>query len=244
MEAFHLLTRGSKFDKNRFKSDVKLFKQTHSEEAKSKSGELPPSLDFFKYAKGGNKKHITQAETRSEAASSDAEERGEPSRKRKRDESEQDGSNTLLHAGHRVTTKGTRVPSQAETFKEMESRYSIAKNIMNNLDICKYTTPTAIQRAAIPILAEGRDLAAISPTGTGKTLAYLLPLFAKLETPIHKTTTTMGKGVRGLVIAPTKELAAQIFNEALKLAQGRKWRTVLFSKATASTLKEPAVRDK
>lgn len=53
-----------------------------------------------------------------------------------------------------------------------------------------------------------------------------------------------GQGVRAVVIAPTRELAHQIHNECLKLAQGRKWRIVLFSKATASTLADKAVRDK
>jgi len=54
----------------------------------------------------------------------------------------------------------------------------------------------------------------------------------------------VGAGVRAIVIAPTRELAHQIHNECLKLAQGRKWRVVLFSKATASTLADKSVRDK
>ena len=46
------------------------------------------------------------------------------------------------------------------------------------------------------------------------------------------------------MLAPTRELAHQIHNECLKLAQGRKWRIFLFSKATASTLADKNVRDK
>lgn len=53
-----------------------------------------------------------------------------------------------------------------------------------------------------------------------------------------------GSGVRALILAPTRELAHQIHNECLKLAQKRKWKIVLFSKATASTLTDKAVRDK
>lgn len=53
-----------------------------------------------------------------------------------------------------------------------------------------------------------------------------------------------GRGVRAVILAPTRELAHQIHNECLKLAAGRKWRTVLFSKATASTLSDKNVRDK
>ena len=46
------------------------------------------------------------------------------------------------------------------------------------------------------------------------------------------------------MLAPTRELAHQIHNECLKLAQGRKWRIILFSKATAATLADKNVRDK
>lgn len=51
-------------------------------------------------------------------------------------------------------------------------------------------------------------------------------------------------GVRAIVVAPTRELAHQIHNESLKLAEGRKWRTLLFSKATANSLNDKNVRDK
>ena len=72
------------------------------------------------------------------------------------------------------------------------------------------TAPTAIQVGAIPIIASGRDLMAQSATGTGKTLAYLLPIFAALDPEI--------KGCQAVVIAPTYELAAQIAKVAATLA--------------------------
>jgi ATP-dependent RNA helicase DDX52/ROK1 len=53
-----------------------------------------------------------------------------------------------------------------------------------------------------------------------------------------------GAGVRAIILAPTRELAHQIHNECLKIAQGRKWRIILFNKATSSTLADKAVRDK
>lgn len=89
-----------------------------------------------------------------------------------------------------------------------------------------------------------RDLAAVSPTGTGKTLAYLMPIMSALGSPISSMKTEGGRGVRAVILAPTRELAHQIHNECLKLAAGRKWRAVLFSKATASTLSDKNVRDK
>ena len=64
-----------------------------------------------------------------------------------------------------------------------------------------------------------------------------------LRAPITSLRSEKG-GVRAVVVAPTKELAHQIHNEVMKLAQGRKWRTVLFSKATASTLSDKFVQSK
>ncbi len=67
-------------------------------------------------------------------------------------------------------------------------------------------TPTEVQEAAIPPGLEGRDLLVSAPTGTGKTLAYLLPVLQRmLETHGAKG------GPRGLILAPTRELADQIW---------------------------------
>jgi ATP-dependent RNA helicase DDX52/ROK1 len=65
-----------------------------------------------------------------------------------------------------------------------------------------------------------------------------------LGSPASSAKHDAGVGVRAVVVVPTRELAHQIHNECLKLAQGRKWRIVLFSKATASTMADKSVRDK
>ncbi|MEG1615579.1 MAG: DEAD/DEAH box helicase [Bacteroidales bacterium] len=64
--------------------------------------------------------------------------------------------------------------------------------------------PTPIQQAAIPVLLEGKDILAFSQTGTGKTAAFLLPILQQLSLsdPLQ--------GIKALVLAPTRELAAQI----------------------------------
>lgn len=96
----------------------------------------------------------------------------------------------------------------------------------------------------LKLLAQARDLAAISPTGTGKTLSYLLPIMSHLDAPSSSSSSNTGSGVRAVILAPTRELAHQIHNECLKLAQKRKWRITLFSKATAATLADKNVRAK
>lgn len=75
-------------------------------------------------------------------------------------------------------------------------------------------------------------------------MSYLLPVMAALGAPASSAKNDVGYGVRAVVVAPTRELAHQIHNECLKLAVGRKWRIILFSKSTASTLMDKAARDK
>ncbi len=76
----------------------------------------------------------------------------------------------------------------------------IAPGILEILTKLKYTSPTPIQEQSIPIAIEGKDLMGIAQTGTGKTLAFGIPL---IQHVLHE------KGP-GLVIAPTRELALQI----------------------------------
>ncbi|HEY70166.1 MAG TPA: DEAD/DEAH box helicase [Anaerolineae bacterium] len=66
-----------------------------------------------------------------------------------------------------------------------------------------YTAPTPIQQQAIPPILSGRDLIGIAQTGTGKTAAFMLPILQRLT--VHP-----GRGVRALILAPTRELAEQI----------------------------------
>jgi ATP-dependent RNA helicase RhlE len=68
-----------------------------------------------------------------------------------------------------------------------------------------YTTPTPIQQQAIPHVLLGRDLLGCAQTGTGKTAAFALPILQRLTEKAR-----VGKGPRVLVLAPTRELAAQI----------------------------------
>lgn len=68
-----------------------------------------------------------------------------------------------------------------------------------------YETPTPIQAQAIPVVLEGKDILGLAQTGTGKTAAFVLPI-------IHKLAQTKSRNIRALIIAPTRELAHQIFD--------------------------------
>ena len=67
----------------------------------------------------------------------------------------------------------------------------------------KYTVPTPIQEKSIPGLLKGKDLIGIAQTGTGKTAAFILPI-------LQRMVETHPKVIQTLVLAPTRELAAQI----------------------------------
>lgn len=74
-----------------------------------------------------------------------------------------------------------------------------------------YSVPTPVQASAIPVILEGRDVLAGAQTGTGKTAGFTLPLLQRLAPTVNGTTSRRGfRPVRTLVLAPTRELAAQV----------------------------------
>jgi superfamily II DNA/RNA helicase len=75
-----------------------------------------------------------------------------------------------------------------------------------------FSAPTAIQDQSASFILEGRDVIAESPTGTGKTLAYLFPLLQQIHTE--------EKNTQVVILAPTRELVRQIFDQALKWSEG------------------------
>lgn len=80
---------------------------------------------------------------------------------------------------------------------------------MRALDFEGYKEPTPIQAQAIPVMREGHDILGIAQTGTGKTAAFVLPMLDALIAH-RKDFKPHAKGCFGLIIAPTRELAAQI----------------------------------
>ncbi len=80
-------------------------------------------------------------------------------------------------------------------------------NVLKAVNEAGYTEPTPIQSAAIPLILAGHDLIGIAQTGTGKTAAFTLPILCKLAGLIGAG---QKRGIRVLVLAPTRELVVQI----------------------------------
>src|SRR5882672_6346655 len=86
--------------------------------------------------------------------------------------------------------------------------------LKENLSRNGFNTPTPIQSATFEPAAAGQDLVATAQTGTGKTLAFVLPMLHLL------TSEPRQKGVRALILSPTRELAMQISEAFTKIARG------------------------
>jgi len=87
------------------------------------------------------------------------------------------------------------------------NQLGLAETILRAVTAEGYTTPTPIQAKVIPAMLEGRDIVGIAQTGTGKTAAFVLPLLQQLRDTAARAD---GKSCRALILAPTRELAAQI----------------------------------
>lgn len=119
-----------------------------------------------------------------------------------------------------VEATGSDVPPHITSFEDVQ----LTEIIRNNVTLARYDKPTPVQKYAIPIVIHQRDLMACAQTGSGKTAAFLLPMLNQMylhgisPPPQHD-----GPGYSrrkhyplGLVLAPTRELATQIYEEAKK----------------------------
>ena len=84
----------------------------------------------------------------------------------------------------------------------------IENKLKKSIQFADFKTPTPIQSQSIPISLEGRDILGTAQTGTGKTLAFTIPMLNKL---------ILDKNAMALIVCPTRELASQVMQTVLKL---------------------------
>ena len=184
MEPFHLLSRGGvKFNKKRFISDVKLFNvcilhltcnglpspchcqhpKISDKEKKPQysANELPPELDFFRYAKGGpGVKRKTPHENDQDVVKSTGDNsegddyKNAQSPRGKRRKLETDMLTTPKSSEQRVTSKGRNIPVPIDSFQMLKDRYNCSSLVLFNLERNGWKSPTGIQAHAIPMLME------------------------------------------------------------------------------------------
>ncbi|XP_050539576.1 putative ATP-dependent RNA helicase Pl10 isoform X4 [Daktulosphaira vitifoliae] len=119
-----------------------------------------------------------------------------------------------------VEATGEDVPPHIDTFDDIK----LTEIIRMNIALTRYDTPTPVQKYAIPIIIGRRDVMACAQTGSGKTAAFLVPILNQIyeKGPAAYNggpkTQSRRKYPLGLILAPTRELATQIYDEAKKFA--------------------------
>ncbi|KAJ8260600.1 hypothetical protein COCON_G00163230 [Conger conger] len=102
-------------------------------------------------------------------------------------------------------------------FQSMGLSYPVFKGVMKK----GYKVPTPIQRKTIPLIMDGKDVVAMARTGSGKTAAFLIPMFERLKAPQAQT------GARALILTPTRELALQTMKFTKELGKFAGLKTAL-----------------
>jgi ATP-dependent RNA helicase DDX3X len=117
-----------------------------------------------------------------------------------------------------IETNGENTPMAIQSFSDC----NFHPVIMSNITLSKYEKPTPVQKNAIPIISAKRDLMACAQTGSGKTAAFLVPILNLIyENGSVNNSQYINKRRKwlpvALILAPTRELALQIYDEAKKV---------------------------
>lgn len=124
-----------------------------------------------------------------------------------------------------VEVSGADVPPPADGFEAA----GLVEAVLRNVARCGYESPTPVQRYSMPIALAGRDLMACAQTGSGKTAAFCLPVVSGLVAAGgsgigHRERSSFNRAAakpRALVLAPTRELAAQVTSSISSLSSFR-----------------------
>ena len=109
-------------------------------------------------------------------------------------------------------------PPESQDSLETFAAFGLSEPVARALEELGYEAPTPVQRATIRLLMDGRDVIAQAQTGTGKTAAYGIPMIERVEVGSRRP--------RGLVLAPTRELAVQVAEALHQIGKHRRVRVL------------------
>ena len=125
---------------------------------------------------------------------------------------EDEGETPAEDAGTEVDLDGVQVVHSSDYDSNRAfSDFPLSAEILQGIEAHGYKTATAVQAATLEAALAGRDMVVRSKTGTGKTAAFSLPILEQIDSGARE--------VQGIVLAPTRELARQVAEEATQLAQ-------------------------
>eukprot|EP01023_Acetabularia_acetabulum_P005016 TRINITY_DN12077_c0_g4_i1.p1 TRINITY_DN12077_c0_g4~~TRINITY_DN12077_c0_g4_i1.p1 ORF type:complete len:593 (-),score=97.67 TRINITY_DN12077_c0_g4_i1:89-1714(-) len=232
---FGLLTTGITFDRSKFSEDIQLFKNPDSQsygEAQKQSKKIQDELidtddsenqeelkdqefdDVIKVFQGSKKRQnkvLFQHEN---------------FKNKKRQKA--GGEDSLKWRKiHKIYVQGQQVPIPLRTFDDLSEKFKVDQKLLDNLKTFQYDDPTSIQMQVLPCLFGQRDLLATAPTGSGKTLSFLLPMLSQ----ILKDKRSAGQHIlQGIIVSPTIELSAQTQRVVNWMAENTGVNTVLLNK--------------
>ncbi|KAJ6031278.1 ATP dependent RNA helicase [Penicillium herquei] len=142
---------------------------------------------------------------------------------------QQTGINFANYDDIPVEASGNDVPEPVNTF----TNPPLDDHLISNIKLASYVTPTPVQKYSVPIVMNGRDLMACAQTGSGKTGGFLFPILSQAFQTGPSAVPNQASGQfsygrqrkaypTSLILAPTRELVSQIFDEARKFAY-RSW---------------------
>ncbi|KAL4788573.1 P-loop containing nucleoside triphosphate hydrolase protein [Aspergillus varians] len=166
----------------------------------------------------------------------------EPKKKKKKRKQQEEKQQSQALSKKEQKKARQLYPQPLVSFKELRTKYKISRRLAENIAEQGFTVPTEVQLGSLPLLLGDRalaekansantvepDLLVVAPTGSGKTLSFMIPVINKIVR--HHHAQSEERGIFSVIIAPTKELASQIVNEGRKLALGTGVKITLMKK--------------
>ncbi|XP_033118852.1 probable ATP-dependent RNA helicase DDX52 [Anneissia japonica] len=243
MDFFRKLGAGAKFDLKRFQRDAEKIHIKKVSQQKS-AKHVHASLDFFNSPGKRNQQGTTDDLEGIKEKDEIEDERVNTSVKRKQNpqglktESQTVKKSKLppetiellrqekinsTRKKNKIHFEGTDVPEPVTDFQQLQQEYCVHGNILRNIAQSGYEKPTPIQMQVLPVMLNRREVLACAPTGSGKTAAFIIPILAHLQK-------SRGKGIKAVVVSPTRELAQQTYREFERLAEGQELKIKVLDK--------------
>ncbi|KAG6102636.1 RNA-dependent ATPase rok1 [Claviceps sp. LM220 group G6] len=173
----------------------------------------------------------------------------EEKKKKKKKEEEEDSKSKEKKATNLF-------PQPLESFGDLRTTYGISRTLAENLIHQSYRLPTEVQMGSLPLLLRpelaltdmgnlehGVDFLAVAPTGSGKTVSFLIPAIDKIVKRRERENVGGVRELEALIVAPTRELVHQIVNEGNKLVQGTGIKIVAMKKERQLAAEQQVIVD-
>lgn len=147
-------------------------------------------------------------------------------------------------------------PQPLDSFSQLRNTYGISRQVSENLSTHGYRVPTEVQMGSLPLLLRpdvalknedgldnGVDFLAVAPTGSGKTVSFLIPAINNIMRRREKENLEGIHELEAIVVAPTRELVFQIVNEGNRVAQGTGIKLVGMKKGTRLAAEKQQLAD-